>query len=251
MLPSRAATPPRPGRRARAGHVPCAPSALWCHARRANPSRGYRRVCGELLVLGVKVAASASSLRTRSSWSVTKNLTDWLEAALPSMTRWRAAARRSVDWAALEADLGTALPSDYRSLAEAYPLLLIDDFLAVSIPRPGAEALWASASREDEILQDLYEMGDTEDYVPFPQPGGLIRWAESNSGDCFYRRTSPADPDAWPVVVRTDNGEWIEFPVGAVEFLAGVYGRTLHVPGMPGNFPSDFPQVLGLSDRTD
>jgi hypothetical protein len=34
------------------------------------------------------------------------------EAALPSMTQWRAPARRSVDWAALEADLGTALPSD-------------------------------------------------------------------------------------------------------------------------------------------
>ncbi|MFE2097816.1 hypothetical protein [Streptomyces sp. NPDC059468] len=101
---------------------------------------------------------------------------------------------------------------------------------------------------KDEILQDLYEMGDTEGYVPFPQPGGLISWAESNSGDSFYWKTSPADPDAWPVVVRTDNAEWFEFPVGAVEFLAGVYGRTIDVPGMPRNFPGEDPQVLGLSD---
>ncbi|MEU4037176.1 hypothetical protein [Streptomyces collinus] len=174
-----------------------------------------------------------------------------LEAVLPSMTRWRVPGGRSVDWAALEAVLGTGLPSDFRALAEAYPVLVIDDFLSVSVPRPGTEASWASEAREDEILQDLYEMGDTEDYVPFPQPGGLISWAESNSGDVLYWKTSSADPDAWPVVVRTDNAEWVEFPVGAVEFLAGVYGRTIDVPGMPRDFPSDHPKVLGLSDRID
>jgi hypothetical protein len=172
-----------------------------------------------------------------------------LEAMLASMTRWRVPGGRSVDWAALEAGLGTALPSDFRFLAEAYPVLVVDDFLKVSVPRPGAEALWASEARDDEILQDLYEMGDTEGYVPFPQPGGLICWAESSSGDSFYWRTSSPDPDVWPVVVRGDNGDWSEFPVGAVEFLAGVYGRTIHVPGMPRDFPGDHPKVLGLSDR--
>jgi hypothetical protein len=91
-----------------------------------------------------------------------------LEAALPAMTPWRVTAGRSVDWAALEAALGTALPSDFRSLAEEYPVLVIDDFLMVSVPTPGAEAPWASGRREDRILQDLYEMGDTEGYVPFP-----------------------------------------------------------------------------------
>lgn len=174
-----------------------------------------------------------------------------LEAAVPSMTRWRVPGGRSADWAGLEAGLWAALHSDFRSLTEAYPVLVIDDFLMVSLPTPGAEAPWASASRDDGILQDLYEMGDTANYVPCPQPGGLISWASSHSGDTFYWRTSPADPDAWPVVVRTDNADWIEFPVGAVEFLAGVYGRTIDVPGMLGNFPSDNPKVLGLSDRID
>lgn len=61
-----------------------------------------------------------------------------LEAALPSMTQWRAPERRSVDWAALDADLGTALPADFRSLAEVYPVLAVDDFLLVSLPLPGA-----------------------------------------------------------------------------------------------------------------
>ncbi|MFI6880152.1 SMI1/KNR4 family protein [Streptomyces sp. NPDC050400] len=172
-----------------------------------------------------------------------------LEAALPSMTRWRVPGGRSVDWGVLEGDLGSRLPSDFRALAEAYPVLVIGDFLTVSLPVSGAEAAWASEAGDDEILQDLYEMEDMEDYVPYPQPGGLIAWAESNAGDTFYWRTSPADPDAWTVVVRTDNADWIEFPVGAVEFLAGVYGRTIDVPGMPGGFPGDAPDVKGLSDR--
>ncbi|MCX5439202.1 SMI1/KNR4 family protein [Streptomyces sp. NBC_00569] len=174
-----------------------------------------------------------------------------LEAALPAMTRWRVPGGRNVDWAVLEATLGTALPSDFRSLAEAYPILVVGDFLSVFVPRPGAEVSWASDARDDEILQDWYEMEDMEDYAPFPQPGGLISWATSNCGDVFYWKTSPAGPDAWPVVVRTDNGDWNEFPVGVVEFLAGVYGHTIDVPGMPGSFSGDSPQVLGLSDRID
>lgn len=171
-----------------------------------------------------------------------------LEAALPSMMRWRAASRRSVDWAALEGDLGTGLPSDYRSLTEAYPTLVIDDFLMVSLPQPGAEASWVSGVRDSsEILQDLYEMEDTQGYVPYPEPDGLLCWAESYSGDRLYWRMSSPDPEAWPVVVRGANGDWSEFPVGAVEFLVGVYRRNIHVPGMPKSFPSDDPQVLGLN----
>ncbi|MER6033818.1 hypothetical protein ABT133_07865 [Streptomyces sp. NPDC001835] len=170
-----------------------------------------------------------------------------LEAALPAMTRWRVPEGRGVDWAVLEAALGTALPSDFRRLAEAYPVLVVDDFLMVSSPAPGAEALWASACREDEVLQDLYEMDDTEGYVPFPRPGGLISSAESCSGDAFYWKADSADPDAWPVVVRGDDGDWSEFPLGAVAFLACVYGRTVDVPGMPRSFPGENPQVLGLS----
>ncbi|MFE3638714.1 hypothetical protein [Streptomyces sp. NPDC059168] len=82
-------------------------------------------------------------------------------------------------------------------------MLVVDDFLMVPLPTPGAEASCASGRREDEIVQDLYEMGDAQDYVPVPEPGGVISRPSSSSGDSFHWKTSPTDQDAWPVVVRT------------------------------------------------
>ena len=56
---SRAATPAGPGHGIRAGRAPCARSVSWCCGSSARiQGWGYRRVHGELLVLGVKVAAS-------------------------------------------------------------------------------------------------------------------------------------------------------------------------------------------------
>jgi putative transposase len=50
---------PLPGPSAQAGPAPSAPSGrLVLRLAKDNPSRGYRRLHGELLVLGVKVAAS-------------------------------------------------------------------------------------------------------------------------------------------------------------------------------------------------
>ncbi len=51
-------TPSGPGFGTRAGRAPCARFASWRDWSARTPGWGYRRVHGELLVLGVKVAAS-------------------------------------------------------------------------------------------------------------------------------------------------------------------------------------------------
>lgn len=171
-----------------------------------------------------------------------------LEAVLPGLVRWRVPGGRRVDWDALAAALGAGLPADFRALAEAYPGLVLGEFLTVSLPRPGGEAGWGAEGRDDEILQDLYETDDTDGYVPYPRPGGLIAWAESTSGDVLYWHTERADPDAWTVVLRTANAEWSEYGLGAVAFLTAVYGGTLALGGMPRGFPGEDVAVLGLPD---
>lgn len=55
---SPADTLPSPGRSAEAGPAPCTRPGRWCCAWPGKSKLGYRRLHGELLVLGVKVAAS-------------------------------------------------------------------------------------------------------------------------------------------------------------------------------------------------
>src|SRR5206468_2817268 len=53
------ATPRHPDRNALAGHAPSDPiRILVLRLAKENPNWGYRRIHGELLVLGIKIAAS-------------------------------------------------------------------------------------------------------------------------------------------------------------------------------------------------
>ncbi|WP_198667052.1 hypothetical protein [Glycomyces dulcitolivorans] len=168
-----------------------------------------------------------------------------LESAVPAMVQFRAAVPRRVGWDVLHEDLGAVLPSDFCVLAEAYPVLVFEDFLRLELPQPGRESSYVVAHRQAaEILQDWGEEGDAAGYVPFPEPGGLLLWGWSYSGDYFYWRTESESPDGWPVVVMGANGDWSEYAMGAVDFLAAVYRRDFTIPGMPGSFPSDNPNVV-------
>ncbi|GAA1860886.1 hypothetical protein GCM10009687_30100 [Asanoa iriomotensis] len=98
-----------------------------------------------------------------------------LEAAVPSMLRWRAPSARRVNWQTVERELGTPLPSDYRELGEAYPTLIVDDFLLVTLPKPGSEAAFATGSfRRSESLRDLWEVNESDGYAPYPEPRRVV-----------------------------------------------------------------------------
>jgi hypothetical protein len=163
------------------------------------------------------------------------------------MVKFRVAAPREVRWEVLREKLGVEFPSDFRALAESYPMLVFEDFLRLELPRPGKESSYVAAAQlAAEILDDLREEGEAAGYVPFPEPGGLLLWASSFSGDYFYWRTWSESSDDWPVVVRGANGDWSEYAMSAVDFLVAIYRRYFTIPGMPKNFPSADPDVIAL-----
>jgi len=160
------------------------------------------------------------------------------------MVKFRAAAPREVRWEVLREELGVELPSDFRALAEAYPALVLQDFLYLDLPYPGKESLFVAAHRQAaEIVEVWREDGYAADYVPFPEPGGLLLWASSDVGDYFFWRTWSKSPDDWSIVVAGENGDWSEYHIGVVDFLAALYRKDFRIGGMPGNFPADDPEV--------
>ncbi|MFH7339051.1 hypothetical protein [Streptomyces sp. KHY 26] len=118
---------------------------------------------------------------------------DWVRR-LVRITGWTEPAwRPDVDWAEPESRLGTTLPRDYKRMAEMFGQGAFDGFLDLN-PEP-----WTHL-RED----------------------GLLIWASTEHEDLYCWRTDGDDPDRWPVVVRSFDGEDLSFDCGTAEFVCRV-----------------------------
>ncbi|MGW0207031.1 SMI1/KNR4 family protein [Streptomyces sp. NPDC003233] len=103
---------------------------------------------------------------------------DWMER-LRRITGWTQPAQRpDVDWAEAESRLGTALPSDYKCMVETFGKGAFDGYLGLN------QEPWTHL-RED----------------------GLLIWAGTEHEDLYCWRADGDDPDRWPVVVRSFDGE--------------------------------------------
>lgn len=141
-----------------------------------------------------------------------------------------------VDWPAVEASLGTALPTDFRVLADNYPTLCIDDFLHVV--HPAGE--WTLREQNEQVLGALRGHRDNfPEYVPhplFPEPGGVLCWGVTDNGDELFWLTE-GEPDEWKVVVNNDDDGWT-FDGGILSFLSGVLRGEVRCPAITETFPS-------------
>ncbi|WP_407835338.1 SMI1/KNR4 family protein [Streptomyces sp. DSM 116496] len=115
---------------------------------------------------------------------------DWMERLI-RITGWTQPAQRpDVNWAEVESRLGTALPADYKRMVETF----------------GEGAFDAYLSLHQEPWADLRE-------------DGLIIWAGTEHEDLYCWRADGDDPDRWPVVVRSFDGEDAPFGYQAAEFV--------------------------------
>lgn len=148
----------------------------------------------------------------------------------------------------VEAELGTALPSDFWALVEAYGEGQFQDFLALLVPFSDHGPIWALKAQRDiriELDEDdaawvrthegPAEAGDR--WPPlFPEPRGLLPWAFTDNGDLICWRTGP-DPETWTCVIWNPRGCFPdslgtpeEHPVPAAELLTRWLDGTLNSP---------------------
>ncbi|PNE40489.1 hypothetical protein [Streptomyces noursei] len=156
--------------------------------------------------------------------------TSWVDRIV-AVTGWDPQRARTVDWAAVEARLGTALPGDYKRLAELFGLGAFDGFLQLSVP----DAPFKSSDivRQSRWLAEWARAHGNrlwEPYALFPAPGGLLEWAGSEQADRFYWLTEGPDPDKWPIVMSEEIPDsWQRFDGSTAEFIH----RMLTVPDHP------------------
>jgi hypothetical protein len=127
----------------------------------------------------------------------------------------------STDWDEMSRTLGTRFPSDFRSFIDTYGPGSVCDFLFVG-------RCFGPPSLEDCI--DV-EAGDR----PFPEPGGLLAWGSTTTGDACYFKTAE-NPDDWQVVIWRRHPASTEptsrqYPYGLLELLLRTFDADLpHQP---------------------
>ncbi|MFF3597225.1 hypothetical protein [Kitasatospora indigofera] len=156
-------------------------------------------------------------------------VTSWVDDIV-AVTGWDTPRARTVDWAAAEARIGTALPGDYKQLAEVFGYGAFDGYLGLHLPGAGsrsgdivlhAEWLgeWAGAHSSD--LWKPYEV--------YPAPGRLLQWVASETADQFYWLTEGPDPDMWPALASDEtHGSWERFDGTTAEFVHRVLTDRQH-----------------------
>lgn len=160
-----------------------------------------------------------------------------LERVVPGLVELRRREPAVFDWRAVEEGVGTALPADFKTLAEWYPAFELDDFLGVFTPWPGEEGDWVGAKVKED--------GDPE-YPTDLRPAELasthlMSWGDSKEGDSFFWSVLGDDPEQWPVTICSRNGPWWHYEGGVVQFLAELCEGTLD----PWALPPVRPEVTG------
>ncbi|MFJ3724084.1 hypothetical protein ACIPYQ_16130 [Streptomyces sp. NPDC090045] len=147
-------------------------------------------------------------------------VTSWVDGVV-AVTGWDTTRARTIDWASVETRIGTALPSDYKQLAELFGHGAFDGYLQLHTPD-------ARFKSDDIVLHTewlgewagTHDSGLWEPYEVYPAPGGLLEWASSEQADQFYWLTGDPDPDRWPILVTEDIPDsWRRFDGTTAEFV--------------------------------
>jgi len=177
------------------------------------------------------------------------------KARSPRLTPPRAPESATGDWAAVETELGTTLPVDYKALIGLYGSGAFIDFLGLYNP--------FDVRKTVALAPNIHSMGEANrtilalspDYLPhppFPAPGGLLPFASTSSAHYLYWVTN-GPPDKWPVVVHlVRSGKPAEtYPLGLGRFLEEWLDGTLRSPNRVAVMPSILGDLFGDGEAAE
>lgn len=150
----------------------------------------------------------------------------------------------SNDWDAIEKQLSTPLPEDYKAFVRAYGTGTIDRFIVVFNPF-SSNSFVNLVERSRHQLQALAEsIGAFPQYyvdVVYPSPGGLLPFAATDNGEIFYWQTT-GSPEQWTVRVFESRGpKCCDFNGPMTDFLHALLTRSIECDVLPRGFPSHRP----------
>jgi hypothetical protein len=133
------------------------------------------------------------------------------------------------DWALTEGALGLRLPADFKALVSHYGVGQFGDIGLWDTLTGGVSRFVELAYRDRDHLRQLREQFPGDFPYPFyPEPGGLLEWASTGSGDRLCWLTE-GEPDGWPVVVWNLREGAYRYDVGAVDLLHAFLGGQLEI----------------------
>lgn len=172
---------------------------VWTYGGRRLLCATLRTPTGPRLLVRVAVRPPPSADALPASASPVERLA--------AVTEWTGGPRRTTDWAAAEARLGTALPSDYKALADLFGPGAFDGFVQLYLP----DDPYSDLVEHAEHLTRFGKANGTDLWRPYglhPTPGGLLQWADTEQADGFYWITDGPDPDRWPIVATADDHDF-------------------------------------------
>ncbi|MDB5434017.1 MAG: hypothetical protein JWR47_274 [Phenylobacterium sp.] len=136
-------------------------------------------------------------------------------------------------WEPVEAEIGTALPRDYKDLVRVYGSGYYMEFFGIDVPR--CPNLNIRLEHQVRLVSETFLYGDDVSYPLWPAPGGLLSFGGTDNGDSLFWLTRGAPAD-WGVVVwdRADL-DFELFDCGLTSFLAGLATGEI----LPKAFPED------------
>ncbi|MET9383188.1 SMI1/KNR4 family protein [Streptomyces sp. NPDC002928] len=129
-----------------------------------------------------------------------------------------------IDWNAIEHELGTRLPDDFKELAESIGVGEFSEYLYVdtSDKLDDFSVLGDLASIRRALERRPVAVRVYEPYQIFtPGEVGLLPWGRAvQEGVEFYWLAGGENPSQWPILARLDpSEEWYRFDMTVSEFV--------------------------------